>query len=194
MNEAITLSRECEVTEIPSGVARLLPAGTEARITQSLGGSYTITSHGSMYRVEEKDADALGISANVSASSSRAAISTEEAVWAELRTVYDPEIPVNIADLGLIYSCVVTSLAVDSKRVEIKMTLTAPGCGMADVLKADVERKLSRLSGVKEVKVEVVFDPPWNAGRMSEAAKLELGLDSDYGQSTSALPMYRPGR
>ncbi len=108
---------------------------------------------------------------------------SEEAVWAELRTVFDPEIPVNIADLGLIYSCVITPLQESGNRIEIKMTLTAPGCGMADVLKADVERKLSRLPGVKEVSVEVVFDPPWDPSRMSEAAKLQLGLDLDFGPS-----------
>ena len=115
----------------------------------------------------------------------------EEAVWAELRTVFDPELPVNIVDLGLIYSCAIQPLE-NGNRVEIRMTLTAPGCAMADVIKADVERKLSGLPGVKEVGVEVVFEPPWEPGRMTEAAKLQLGLDLDFSPSPSVLPMYKP--
>lgn len=118
----------------------------------------------------------------------------EQAVWDELRTVFDPEIPVNIVDLGLIYSCEVKSLPDGEKKVDLKMTLTAPGCGMAEVLKADVERKLSRLPGVKDVFVEVVFEPPWNPGRMTEAAKLQLGLDLDFSPSASALPIFNPRR
>jgi metal-sulfur cluster biosynthetic enzyme len=119
---------------------------------------------------------------------------SEEAVWRELRTVFDPEIPVNIADLGLIYSCVITPLADSGNRIEIKMSLTAPGCGMAGVLKEDVERKLSRLPCATEVSVEVVFDPPWEPGRMSEAAKLQLGLDLDFSPPSSVLPIWKPGR
>ncbi len=192
MNEPITLSRACEVREIPSGTRHVLPMGTEVRISQSLGDSYTVaTARGSMYRIEGKDADALGLSVNQAAQQGRF---SEEAVWGELRTIFDPEIPVNIADLGLIYSCVITPLQELGNRIEIKMSLTAPGCGMADVLKADVERKLSRLPGVKEVSVEVVFDPPWDASRMSEAAKLQLGLDLDFSPSPPTLPILKPGR
>jgi probable FeS assembly SUF system protein SufT len=195
MNGSTTLSRACEVLEIPSGIRHLLPIGTMVRISQSLGDSYTVaTAQGSMYRIEGKDADALGLSVNQTSAAAQQGRFSEEAVWAELRTVFDPEIPVNIVDLGLIYSCVITPLQQGANRVEIKMTLTAPGCGMADVLKADVERKLSRLPGVGEVSVEVVFEPPWNPGSMSEAAKLQLGFDLDLSPSTPALPILRPRR
>jgi probable FeS assembly SUF system protein SufT len=194
MNEEIKLVRACEVIEIPSGIRRLLPAGTAVRITQSLGGSHTIaTARGNIYRVDAADASALGLAFAQANSGAAQAVSTEQAVWDELRTVFDPEIPVNIADLGLIYSCAIQPLSDGNKRVEIKMTLTAPGCGMADVLKEDVEGKLKRLAGVKEVLVEVVFDPPWQPSRMSEAAKLQLGLDLDFSPSPSALPIFRPG-
>lgn len=104
----------------------------------------------------------------------------EEAIWKELRTVYDPEIPVNIVDLGLVYSAN-TSLAETGHRIDVQMSLTAPGCSMSEILKTEVERKLSRLPGVAEVHVEVVFDPPWHPGMMSEAAKFQLGFDADYG-------------
>jgi probable FeS assembly SUF system protein SufT len=197
-HQQIALARACEVIEIPSGVRRLLPAGTLVRITQALGGSVTITTaDGNMYRVDAADAAALGLSAAPLAatqenSNSPRVVSTEQAVWDELRTIFDPEIPVNIADLGLIYSCMIQPLPDDAKRVEIRMTLTAPGCGMADVLKADVERKLLRLAGIKEVLVEVVFEPPWDPSRMSEAAKLQLGLDLDFSPSPSALPIFSP--
>jgi probable FeS assembly SUF system protein SufT len=200
MSEPITLSRACEALEIPSGTRHVLPIGTEVRISQSLGDSYTVTtSHGNMYRIEGNDADALGLSVNQeavnqAASGAQQGRFSEEAVWAELRTIFDPEIPINIADLGLIYSCVITPVQELGNRIEIKMSLTAPGCGMADILRADVERKLSRLPGVKEVSVEVVFDPPWDASRMSDAAKLQLGLDLDFSPSPSALPILKPGR
>lgn len=108
----------------------------------------------------------------------------EEAIWKELRTVYDPEIPVNIVDLGLIYSAKVAD-AENGRRIDVRMSLTAPGCSMSEVLKAEVERKLSQLPGVAEVQVEVVFDPPWNPGMMSEAAKFQLGFDADYGAPSS---------
>jgi Fe-S cluster assembly protein SufD len=124
---------------------------------------------------------------------------SEEAVWGELRSVFDPEIPVNIVDLGLIYSCAMIPLPGSGNRVEVKMTLTAPGCAMAGALKEEVERKLARLPGVREVSVEVVFDPPWEPGRMSEAARLQLGLDADFGgghsnSGSSVLPIWKPGR
>ena len=116
----------------------------------------------------------------------------EEAVWGELRSIFDPEIPVNIVDLGLIYSCAITALA-GGHRVEVRMTLTAPGCVMAGEIKAEVERRLARLAGVREAAVEVVFDPPWDQSRMSEAARLQLGLDLE-APSPSPLPIWKPGR
>lgn len=180
-NEPITLSRECEVVEIPSGIGSKLPAGTVVRIMQNLGNTYTVFSdYGLMYRIDAKDADAMGLS-NAAADTQTAAaeekLFSEQMVWDQLKTVFDPEIPVNIADLGLIYSCVTTPLGEGGNKIDIKMTLTAPGCGMGNVLKADVEQKLARLPTVREVHVEVVLDPPWGPARMSEAAKLQLGLD-----------------
>jgi probable FeS assembly SUF system protein SufT len=113
----------------------------------------------------------------------------EEMIWQQLKTVYDPEIPVNIVDLGLIYAAAAVAAEDDSKRIEVRMTLTAPGCSMADVIKAEVEGKLARLPEVSAVKVEIVFDPPWDKSRMSEAAKLQLGFDSDYGVMPAAGPL-----
>ncbi len=164
-SELITLSRACEVIEIPSGTRGTLPAGAVVRIMQSLAGSYTVaTDRGYMYRVEAKDTDALGLSnaALAQEPAVREGPVSEQMVWDQLKTVYDPEIPVNIVDLGLVYSCLIAPVEQGGNRVHIKMSMTAPGCGMGNVLKADVETKLSRLPGVKEVHVEVVFDPPWH--------------------------------
>ncbi len=175
-NMPITLGRECDAIEIPSGIRRSLPAGTEARVLQYLGSSYTIMIACGMFRVDVKDADALGLTPDTAAALQTQAFS-EKLVWDELKTVFDPEIPVNIADLGLIYSCDITTRDDGGRRIDVKMSMTAPGCGMGNVLKADVESKLARLPDVKEVNVEIVFDPPWNPSRMSEAAKLQLGFD-----------------
>ena len=132
-----------------------------------------------MYRIEGKDADALGMQPHDGSSTAEPPREfNEQMVWDVLKSVYDPEIPVNIVDLGLIYSCKINPIDAesDSKRIDIEMSMTAPGCGMGGVLKADVESKLSRLPSVKEVQVEVVLDPPWDQSRMSEAAKLQLGF------------------
>jgi probable FeS assembly SUF system protein SufT len=173
------LNRNCDVIEIPSGRASTLPQGMSLRIMQSRGDSYTVwTDYGQMYRIESKDADALGLRAE--SGEAQAAQDTrefnEQMIWDVLKTVYDPEIPVNIVDLGLIYSCKVTDVQPEGKCVDIDMSMTAPGCGMGGVLKADVEARLARLPSVKEVHVEVVFDPPWDMSRMSEAARLQLGF------------------
>jgi probable FeS assembly SUF system protein SufT len=179
-NQPITLSRETDVVEVPSGINNKLPAGTVVRVMQNLGTTYTVYSdYGLMYRIDAKDADALGLSNAPAApeSSSESEPFSEKMVWDQLKTVYDPEIPVNIADLGLIYSCQVKPLDQGAHRIDIEMTLTAPGCGMGNVLKSDVETKLAKLPTVREVHVEVVLDPPWGPARMSEAAKLQLGLD-----------------
>jgi probable FeS assembly SUF system protein SufT len=191
--EPISLARACEVIEIPSGNRGILKAGTPLRITQSLGTSYTVmTDYGQMYRVDRRDADAIGLSATVAQPQpTREESFSEQMVWDQLKTVYDPEIPVNIVDLGLIYSCLITPLEQGAKKIDIKMSMTAPGCGMGNVLKAEVENKLSRFSAVKEVHVEVVFDPPWHPGLMSEAAKLQLGFDLDVGGAPSGFPTYR---
>jgi probable FeS assembly SUF system protein SufT len=179
-NQPITLSRETDVVEVPSGINNKLPAGTVVRVMQNLGTTYTVYSdYGLMYRVDAKDADALGLS-NAPATPEPAAENepfTEKMVWDQLKTVFDPEIPVNIADLGLIYSCQIKPLDQGTHRIDIEMTLTAPGCGMGNVLKSDVETKLAKLPTVREVHVEIVLDPPWGPARMSEAAKLQLGID-----------------
>jgi probable FeS assembly SUF system protein SufT len=173
----ITLNRECDVVQIPSGVRSKLPAGTPVRIMQSLSGSYTVsTDLGYMCRIDGKDADALGLSNTEAAKPAIEGAFEEKMVWDQLKTVFDPEIPVNIVDLGLIYSCVVTAPDDGGKNILVKMSMTAPGCGMGDVLKADVQSKLSRLPEVKTVQVDVVFEPAWHMGLMSEAAKLQLGL------------------
>ncbi len=181
MDELIVLKRDCKAIEIPSGVPRVLAAGSMVRISQFLGASYTVISDiGYMCRIDAIDADALGLTPTQTAAGAPAqGPFNEKEMWDQLRTVYDPEIPVNIVDLGLIYSCDVTSLEDGGKKIEVKMSMTAPGCGMGNVLKADVENKLQRLPQVKNVNVEVVFDPPWHMGRMSDAAKLQLGLDLD---------------
>ncbi len=178
--EPITLSRDCDAIEIPAGIPQKLPAGSIVRIMQNLGSSYTVTSdRGYMYRIDSKDADALGLTAVAAARVAEAEAEpfSEKMVWGQLKTIFDPEIPVNIADLGLIYECAISPLDAGGNKIDIKMSMTAPGCGMGNVLKADVENKLGKLPDVKEVHVEIVFDPPWNTSRMSEAAKLQLGLD-----------------
>lgn len=180
--ELTELKRECKAIEIPSGIERVLPAGSWVRISQNLGASYTVISDlGYMCRIDANDADALGLTpTRLPEENVKSETLSEQSVWDQLKTIYDPEIPVNIADLGLIYSCEITSLPdTNGKKIDIKMSMTAPGCGMANVLKTDVERKLGQLPEVKSVHVEVVLDPPWNPGRMSEAAKLQLGLDVD---------------
>ena len=172
----IALTRDCAATRIPSGEPALLRAGTRVRITQSLGGHFTVSGdEGGLFRIAAADADALGQKPPDAAPALVEGEFDEERVWEELRTVFDPEIPVNLVDLGLIYSCRPIPLPDGTYRVEIAMSMTAPGCGMGDILKEDVRRKIQALPGVREVEVEVVWDPPWDASRMSDAAKLQLG-------------------
>jgi probable FeS assembly SUF system protein SufT len=188
----ITLTRDCESIEIPSGIRKTLPCGTSVRIMQSRGGSYTVvTNSGAMYRIGASDADALGLSSTPVGDKNLAGPLTEKMVKDQLKTVFDPEIPVNIVDLGLVYGCLLIPLEQGGNRIDIRMAMTAPGCGMGNVLKADVERKLSRLSDVKEVHVELVFDPPWHAGLMSEAARLQLGLDLTGEETPSIFPIFQ---
>ncbi len=187
-SDVIELTRDCEATEIPYGGAQVLKAGTKVRIMQSLGGSYTVaTDLGSMMRIEASNADALGMAAAPKEAAAAPAQFSEKLVWDQLKTIFDPEIPVNIVDLGLVYSCQITPAEGGGHKIEIEMAMTAPGCGMGDVLRADIERKLLQLPEVREVHAQIVFDPPWNPGRMSDAAKLQLGLDLD---TSSAFPMY----
>lgn len=182
ITEPLKLLRDCVATQIPSGIPVKLPAGSRVKVTQSLGGNFTVlTETGFMVRIAAHDADALGkkSTSEPEEKAPTGEVSKEvlqKLVWDQLRTCFDPEIPVNIVDLGLIYLCEVTPLPEGRFRVDVKMTLTAPGCGMGGVLKADAEAKIGRLPGVKTVNVELVVDPPWNQGMMSEAAKLQLGL------------------
>jgi len=179
--DAISLLRECEAILIPSGEKLRLEAGTPVTITQTLGGSYTVLANGRPARIDSKDADALGIAAVPPSPPAVAAPLPsgpvdQELLWEQLRTCFDPEIPVNIVELGLVYDLNVTPLAAGENLVDVKMTLTAPGCGMGEMIAADVQTRLLGVPGVTEVKVELVWDPPWNQMMMSEAAKLELGL------------------
>lgn len=172
--QIIQLTRDCHATEIPNGDERILSAGTPVIVTQCLGGSYTVTvGFGALLRIEAKDADALGFEA---ASAEAPAEFSEQLLWDQLKSVYDPEIPVNIVDLGLVYACEITEND-GTRDIHIAMTMTAPGCGMSEVLKSDVERRLSALPTVKHVNVDIVFDPPWSMQRMSDATRLQLGLD-----------------
>lgn len=174
-HEPVKLKRDVTAVVIPSGEKMLVKTGVEVMITQALGGSYTVTTEdGHMVRIEAGDADALGFEVKKSESAEETR-SVEEKIWDELKTCYDPEIPVNIVDLGLIYKCDIQKHDHDYD-VRIDMTLTAPGCGMGDILKGDVETKILKIPHVRLCDVQMVFDPPWDQTRMSEAAKVKLGL------------------
>ncbi len=181
-SELKILARDVEASVVPVGTKVTLQKGEQAHITQSLGGSYTVIVNGNMFRIAEKDADALGL--EVSAAPATAAAPAgpltqdqlEKQIWEALKTCYDPEIPVNIVDLGLIYDCHLTPIGANNFKADVKMTLTAPGCGMGPVLAQDVQNKLISLEPIDEANVELVWDPPWNQGMMTEAAKLQLGL------------------
>jgi probable FeS assembly SUF system protein SufT len=177
MQKEVTTTREFEATEIPSGMKIKIPEGTPLAITQSLGGSYTVmTPYGYMARVDGKDADAIGEETVSQDETAAAGKSPGELAWDQLRTCYDPEIPVNIVDLGLVYKCEVLPRAEGGSRAEVRFTLTAPGCGMGDVLKDDIRAKLLTVPGIEDADVQVLFDPPWNMSMMSDAAKLQLGM------------------
>jgi len=177
MRKETTVSRDVAAREIPSGTPITLRAGDPVIITQSLGGSYTVmTPVGFLARIDGKDADAIGepvVTADAAATEGK---STEDLVWDQLRTCFDPEIPVNIVDLGLVYGCSLSPLPDGGQKADVKFTLTAPGCGMGDVLREDIKTKLLTVPDVKEADVQVVFDPPWSLQMMSEAAKLQLGM------------------
>lgn len=178
-SDPVILTRDVEAAVVPVGNRVTLKKGEQAQITQSLGGSYTVIVNGNMFRIEGQDADALGLAPTAKPVSTGNPVSQEhleKEIWNQLRSCYDPEIPVNIVDLGLIYDCHITPLASGSHKVEVKMTLTAPGCGMGPVLAQDVQNRVISLEGVDDVAVELVWDPPWNQGMMTEAAKLQLGL------------------
>ena len=174
----ILLSRDTEAIQIPAGLKTTIPANTRVIITQNLGGSYTIACDYGLFRINETDADALGLERKASSGKAEhpAGEVAEEAVWDQLRTVYDPEIPVNIVDLGLVYDCQVMNSPDGETQVDVKMTLTAPGCGMGPAIAQDARLKILAIPGVDEANVELVWDPPWNQEMISEVGKMKLGL------------------
>jgi probable FeS assembly SUF system protein SufT len=176
-NEPVTLTRDLDAVIVPAGINVKLRAGQSGFITQSLGGSFTVYVEGNLFRVAGKDADALGKeSVEVPQLPPDAGDEdVRELVWEQMKTCYDPEIPINIVDLGLVYSCEVRSEP-DGRVVAIAMTLTAPGCGMGEVLVQDVREKVEMIPTVKRADVELVFDPPWNQSMMTDAAKLQTGM------------------
>jgi len=177
-SEPVRFERDCEAILIPAGEPVTLPAGSVGYITQSLGGSWTVFVEGNLFRIAGKDGDAIGKQPPEPLTLPEGADNQviEQLVWQQLRTCFDPEIPVNIVDLGLVYEADVLPTDDGQRRVEVKMTLTAPGCGMGDILIDDVRSKLELIPTVAEADVELVFDPPWNYTMMSEAARLETGM------------------
>ncbi|MFQ5609582.1 MAG: putative Fe-S cluster assembly protein SufT [Woeseiaceae bacterium] len=177
-NEPVTLTRDVRAIIIPVGEELQLRAGTNGFITQALGGSFTVYIEGNLFRIAGADADALGkeptpppeVPDNPTDSD------IETVIWNQLKTCYDPEIPVNIVDLGLIYRCEVAALGNGERTVCVDMTLTAPGCGMGDILVQDAREKIAVIPTVADVWVELVFDPPWNQTMMSDEARLQVGL------------------
>ncbi|MEY4686368.1 MAG: hypothetical protein RIR76_391 [Verrucomicrobiota bacterium] len=178
MSSETTLTRECAATMIPSGQVVNLPAGTRVFITQTLGGNVTVRTEGGLFRIAAADATAIaGHHATAEAAEPAAGEFSEEAVWGALRTCFDPEIPVNIVDLGLIYDLAVESGSDGRRVVDVKMTLTAPGCGMGPVIAEDARQKIARLPSVAEARVHIVWDPQWTPQMISESGRKALGLE-----------------
>ncbi len=177
-NEVIVLKRDCPAVQIPSGHASTLSAGTEVTVTQTLGG-YTVSARGALYLIAPKDADALGFSRPAEAPKVAGAADEklfEQQVWEALKNCYDPEIPVNIVDLGLVYDMRTATLPQGGRRVDVKMTLTARGCGMGPAIAADARQKLLDIAGVEDATVELIWDPPWNPSMISPEGKKRLGM------------------
>jgi probable FeS assembly SUF system protein SufT len=177
-SEPIRLERDCIAVMVPQGESVTLPAGQAGYITQALGGSFTVYVDGNLFRIRGADADALGKEPPPALELPDGARDedVEKLVWQQLRTCFDPEIPINIVELGLVYTCTLARLDDGRRKVDVEMTLTAPGCGMGEILVDDVRTKIEMIPTVAEADVELVFDPPWNHTMMSEAAKLETGM------------------
>lgn len=173
---ALEVNREVEATLIPSGVKVSLQPGTQVFITQALGNSYTVHVNGNLVRIAGRDGDAIGLVVLETPDVNLMDLTVDEKITHQLKTCFDPEIPVNIFDLGLIYDTQVIPLGVNEFSIQIVMTLTAAGCGMGPVLLNEVEEKMRSIQGVVDVKVDLVFDPPWDKSKMSDEAKLQLGL------------------
>jgi probable FeS assembly SUF system protein SufT len=179
MQTEIITTREVNAVQIPSGDPFTLPAGTAVIITQTLGGSYTVATQSGLARISSEDADALGIDPNEKKTSEGDSLpegaSKEDQIWHQLKQVFDPEIPVDIVNLGLVYDCGVEEE--DGKNVaKVKMTLTAPGCGMGPVIAADAQARIMTIDGIDDAHVDLVWDPPWNQDMMSEEGKMKLGM------------------
>jgi probable FeS assembly SUF system protein SufT len=178
----VQLQRDCSAVQIPAGHPVTLPQGTSVDITQSLGGTFTVQAPGGLFRIEGKDADALGLSvetapAPTTVGSTASGEELERQVWEALKSCFDPEIPVNIVDLGLIYDLALEPVTDAGHRVSVKMTLTAPGCGMGRVIAGDAQQKILGLPGVAEADVEIVWDPPWHQSMITPAGRRVLGID-----------------
>lgn len=178
--ETVVLQRNCKAIFVPLGLQVNAKEGTEVTILQELGGSFTILLDGQMARIDATDADALGRErAPLPSENYNGPVDEENVtrlVWENMRTVFDPEIPVNVVDLGLVYECDIRTVGKNRFGVSVKMTLTAPGCGMGDVLVADLKSKVEAVPGVDRADVELVLDPPWSQEMMSEAARLQTGM------------------
>ncbi len=179
MSDEIQLKREVEATAIPAGTKKRLSQGTAVVVTQDLGGTFTIhaTAEGGLFRIEGKDADALGRKVSETGVIDSNKEAGEEDVWGVLKTCYDPEIPVNIVDLGLIYSMELKKTNGGGRRAEVKMTLTAQGCGMGPSIAADARQKILSLSGIQEAQVDVVWEPPWGPQMITPDGRKKLGMD-----------------
>ena len=179
--DPVTLTRDVDASVVPVRTKVTLQKGEQAYITQSLGGSYTIATNFGLSRVAEKDGDALGLEKSEaqpmgSTNGAEDGEVSEEDVWNQLRQCYDPEIPVNIVDLGLVYDCKLTKKEDGATRVDVKMTLTAPGCGMGPAIAHDAQSKILTIEGIDEADVQLVWDPPWNQNMISEAGRMKLGM------------------
>ena len=181
--QQVEFARDCAAVQIPDGRGLTIPAGTSGVVTQSLGGSFTVQvpSLGGLFRVAGQDADALGLEAEEAGPKSAASPGdgpvTESQVWDQLRDVYDPEIPVNIVDLGLVYDLRIESVPSGGSRVNVQMTLTAPGCGMGQAISMDAQRRIESLPGVVEAEVLLVWEPAWNPQMISPEGRARLGMD-----------------
>jgi probable FeS assembly SUF system protein SufT len=177
-NEPVVLSRDVEAVIVPAGTSLTLKAGLAGYITQALGGSFTLYIEGNLYRIAGEQADAIGKEPVRAPELPPGATEEDvrELAWAQMRQCYDPEIPVNIVDLGLVYGCAVIPEPDGTRRLSVSMTLTAPGCGMGEVLVRDVREKLELIPTVSSADVQLVFDPPWSQAMMSDAAKLQTGM------------------
>ncbi len=181
MHQEITLSRDVDAIQIPSGDLIHLPIGTKVMITQALGGTYTVATQSGLARIKAENADALGIDLQAEKNKKSAAADAiasgdvQGAIWEQLKLVYDPEIPVNIVDLGLVYDCQVINDEGET-NVEVKMTLTAPGCGMGPTIAADAQSKILMLEGIHNARVDIVWDPVWNQDMITEEGKMKLGM------------------